>query len=95
MLAEALQAEVGDYIARHVNERDGNGRRLVEDLVVLVEQQPVVRLKGASARLRERQLVDAAGCRPGTGARDTHLVARPRRQAAVGAKGARQSGVAR
>src|SRR5690349_19524944 len=29
MLAEALQAEVEDYIARHVSERDGNGRRLV------------------------------------------------------------------
>jgi transposase-like protein len=29
MLAEALQAEVDDYIARHVGERDEHGRRLV------------------------------------------------------------------
>jgi transposase-like protein len=29
MLAEALQAEVDDYIARHLGERDENGRRLV------------------------------------------------------------------
>jgi hypothetical protein len=29
MLAEALQAEVDDYIARHGGERDENGRRLV------------------------------------------------------------------
>ena len=29
MLAEALQAEVDDYIARHDGERDENGRRLV------------------------------------------------------------------
>ena len=29
MLAEALQAEVDDYIARHVDERDEHGRRLV------------------------------------------------------------------
>jgi putative transposase len=29
MLAEALQAEVDDYIARHVGERDERGRRLV------------------------------------------------------------------
>jgi transposase-like protein len=29
MLAEALQAEVEDYIARHVGERDEHGRRLV------------------------------------------------------------------
>jgi transposase-like protein len=29
MLAEALQAEVEDYIARHVHERDERGRRLV------------------------------------------------------------------
>jgi transposase-like protein len=29
MLAEALQAEVEDYIARHVSERDEHGRRLV------------------------------------------------------------------
>src|SRR5690349_4421373 len=29
MLAEALQAEVDDYIARHVYERDERGRRLV------------------------------------------------------------------
>ena len=29
MLAEALQAEVDDYIARHVDERDDRGRRLV------------------------------------------------------------------
>src|SRR5690242_1354026 len=29
MLAEALQAEVEDYIARHVGERDERGRRLV------------------------------------------------------------------
>jgi transposase-like protein len=29
MLAEALQAEVEDYIARFVHERDGHGRRLV------------------------------------------------------------------
>lgn len=29
MLAEALQAEVDDYIARHAGERDENGRRLV------------------------------------------------------------------
>lgn len=29
MLAEALQAEVDDYIARHVDERDEDGRRLV------------------------------------------------------------------
>jgi hypothetical protein len=29
MLAQALQAEVDDYIARFVHERDENGRRLV------------------------------------------------------------------
>jgi putative transposase len=29
MLAEALQAEVDDYIARHAGERDERGRRLV------------------------------------------------------------------
>jgi transposase-like protein len=29
MLAEALQAEVDDYLARHAHERDGQGRRLV------------------------------------------------------------------
>jgi len=29
MLAEALQAEVDDYITRHLHERDANGRRLV------------------------------------------------------------------
>lgn len=29
MLAEALQAEVDDYIARHAGERDEHGRRLV------------------------------------------------------------------
>lgn len=29
MLAEALQAEVDDYIARFVDQRDANGRRLV------------------------------------------------------------------
>jgi len=29
MLAEALQAEVDDYITRHLGERDDNGRRLV------------------------------------------------------------------
>src|SRR3954469_19777476 len=29
MLAEALQAEVNDYIARHLDEYDENGRRLV------------------------------------------------------------------
>jgi hypothetical protein len=29
MLAEALQAEVYDYIARFVGKRDENGRRLV------------------------------------------------------------------
>src|SRR6185295_14006734 len=29
MLAEALQAEVNDYIARHLKEHDENGRRLV------------------------------------------------------------------
>ncbi len=29
MLAEALQSEVDDYIARHLDERDDNGRRLV------------------------------------------------------------------
>jgi hypothetical protein len=29
MLAEALQAEVDDYIARFTGERDGNGHRLV------------------------------------------------------------------
>jgi transposase-like protein len=29
MLAEALQAEVDDYIARHIDERDVDGRRLV------------------------------------------------------------------
>jgi transposase-like protein len=29
MLAEALQAEVDDYVARHVDERDERGRRLV------------------------------------------------------------------
>ena len=29
MLAEALQAEVDDYIARHAGERDAHGRRLV------------------------------------------------------------------
>ena len=29
MLAEALQAEVDDYIARFADERDENGRRLV------------------------------------------------------------------
>ena len=29
MLAEALQAEVEDYIARFTTERDANGRRLV------------------------------------------------------------------
>src|SRR5207342_1267130 len=29
MLAEALQAEVDAYIARHISERDADGRRLV------------------------------------------------------------------
>jgi hypothetical protein len=29
MLAEALQAEVDAYIARHADERDDDGRRLV------------------------------------------------------------------
>ena len=35
ILAEALQAEVDDYIARHLGERDEQGRRLVVELVKL------------------------------------------------------------
>jgi hypothetical protein len=30
MLAEALQAEIDDYTARHLGERDEHGRRLVK-----------------------------------------------------------------
>jgi transposase-like protein len=69
MLAEALQAEVDDYIARHAGERDENGRRLV---VRNGSHQPREVLTSAGAvevlapRVNDRRVDPETGSGPGS-----------------------------
>jgi transposase-like protein len=66
MLAAALQAEVDDYIARHVDERDESGRRLV---VRNGSHQPREVLTSAGAVEVTAPRVNDRRCDPDTGQR--------------------------